>query len=202
MNAIATFFSLISIWAVPPITLVITIVLFVLAYRLGQWKAKSAYKLEQWNAKHDELTRSVNNDIKPLIKNMDARLIRVEAVLDVLVNKKDVPIQSKSPLAISEAGYKMIEEISAHAIFARIAKDLDILVDKENLTTAYDVQEACLLIITKNLDSLITADELKRIKDLAYNHSLSMQSIYSMFSLLLRDRTLKRKSIAVPENKQ
>ncbi|MCL2469026.1 MAG: hypothetical protein FWF24_02190 [Alphaproteobacteria bacterium] len=99
---------------------------------------------------------------------------------------------------ITNIGKEIAENIGAETIFKAYGPALVRLVEKENQTHPYDLQQTAFKVAKENMGTLLEKYELLDFKDEAYRKGLLLEDIYSIFGVMLRDKIFTDKGIPVP----
>lgn len=105
---------------------------------------------------------------------------------------------SASPISLTKIGRDISDRMNASEIFAKYEQRLVALVDQAKVDLEFDIQEASRKVANDELPKLLTEDEMKAAKYEAYDRGLSLQEIWNVFGVLLRDAVFKKRGIPVP----
>ena len=101
------------------------------------------------------------------------------------------------PVALADKGLEIKAAIDAKSIFASIYPQLKILLVARGPLTPYDIQAVALDVAKQNFISLLSAEELGKLKQAAYKQGLMIESLYIIFGIMLRDTILKERKIQI-----
>ena len=100
---------------------------------------------------------------------------------------------SKSPMSLTDAGKKMLEDSGGKNY---IHSHKEVLFDEfSDADTAFDIQERAKSVIRERLDH----SDFKEIKEYLYKEGKSVDDIVLVMGLYLRDEALKNKNIGVEQ---
>lgn len=143
-------------------------------------------KFDLINDKFDKLFDTLNNKIETIavkVSALEAGIERDRAHQGML--------KKKSPLMITELGYKILKESGAQKFINDNRALLIKQVEDKNPKTSYDVQEFSKEVITEYKDS----DEFINIKEYIYEEGIEFENIIMTMTVYLRDIILaKRRS--------
>lgn len=149
--------------------------------------------------------------LKEIFNHHNSRLDNVEKISDVvkeLKTKVDLiyqytnpnsPTRAQSPISLTVVGKEIIEKINADDIFKTHAVKLISLVEARHPKNAYDIQQISFEVAKKELINLLTEDQLKAVKEQAYNRGILVEDVLSVFGVLLRNKILENKNIPIAE---
>ena len=150
--------------------------------------------------KLSELTTKICfiDKINDSIDEIRKKLSYLSGEFKSLSEKNDRLFNSKSPIQINEKGEKIAEELSAKNIVLNHWEEIKIMIESKNLDNSYDIQEFCLDLVIKNTD-VFAKDEIKTMKETAFNHGLGIYSIYRLVGLVIRDKYFEYKKIDISD---
>ena len=136
-----------------------------------------------------EFMQEIRKDIKDLSQTLNQ-------VVGILIRggASDLSLvaEGASPLKLNELGRKISGEINAKDWALTLAKTLN---NQVSGMSAYDIQEFCFGYVTE--DTLGKA-EVQKVKDVAFNHGVSIYTVLRVMALELRDCLLERENIVLP----
>lgn len=108
-------------------------------------------------------------------------------------------VAAHSPLALTDLGKDLSKRIDAEKIFSRLLPSLLADMNRKcaNGTNAYDIQVAALDIAKNSLPTLLNAEEINKVKDVAFNLGILIEDVWTIFGIYLRDYVLNERSIPV-----
>ena len=171
--------------------------LMILGGWLIHWVTK---KVTEINSEHSGFTKTVDK-MEGTINDIRKDLSYVKGSIDVIkVGNMGTLLQSKSPITLSEEGNTVAKEIGAEAIIARnwekIFSQLENFVGNTN---AYDIQQYCMENVSVDPELFFDTEGLTILKNYAYNHGNPLQLYTRMMGVLIRDKYMKIKGIAMAE---
>ena len=149
------------------------------------WKAKALHDVyktvisitEQW----DDLLALLDQIVKDLRQIKFATSGRYD--------------DSDSPRALNSDGQRISQLIAAKDLADRYAGFAPV----DNLTNAYDIQEACFTFATEKLSGHLTPDERNTIKTVAFDEGANELMIMRVVGIVLRDKVLEDKKIPISQ---
>lgn len=171
--------------------------LMVLGGWLIHWVTK---KVTQINAEHSGFTKSVDK-IESTIDDMRKDISYVKGSIDVLKSgNSSVLLQSKSPVSLTPKGEEVAKELKAEEIITRNwSKIYEILEKAISNKNAYDIQQYCIENVSVDPEKFFDNDGLNLLKDYAYKQGNPLQLYTRLVGILIRDRYLKQKGIAISD---
>ncbi len=112
---------------------------------------------------------------------------------------KSSPTAAASPVALTPFGRELADKLHADAIITRLGDKLEALVEERKPGNAYDIQEESADVCRRILPDMLASAELAALKNEAFQRGVSVELYLPIFSILLRDRILAKKGIAVAE---
>jgi hypothetical protein len=170
--------------------------LFALAFWLVHWITK---KVTGINFSHDALSNSVKK-MEGHIEKMQEDIVYLKVNFDVFKDISHPLSQAKSPIALTELGNKISEELEANKMIISswdmIYSDLEEHTAGQN---AYDIQQYCIETATVDLSRFISKADLDKVKMYAFRNGKSLAYYAPVFAIPIRDRYLKQKGINISE---
>ncbi len=163
----------------------ILLAVFYLIYLFGQWK-------EKFKNQDDKISE---------VRTISDKVIRLETKVDLIyqnTNPKSLTA-NQSPIALTEKGREISNEINAEKIFEKHLPKLKAFVKDKKPKNAYDIQRISMEIATSKMADLLSQDELVSMKDHAFKQGLLIEDIMRIFGLLLRDVMLVDENIPIHE---
>ena len=146
----------------------------------GQWETKQ--KIHSSNI--DRLQQSWNNDI-PYIKEKVGLLFAQTFTNSVY--------RSNIPAHLTNVGEKIFGQLKVNEIIHKNKDKLKKLIEAENPKNTYDLQQACFLVIEKNMSEILTSSKLDIAKNESAKYGIPLDHTLTIFAILLRDILLKEK---------
>ncbi|MDR0942071.1 MAG: hypothetical protein LBM19_00415 [Holosporales bacterium] len=171
------------------VLLVILVATFFLAWKISSF-------ITAWRMKRD-----IHNERIGKVEKMTETVIELKTKVDLIYQNTNPNgfARSRSPMSLTEKGQEIKELINAESIFNRIYSKLKDYIKDENLKNAYDIQTISLETAKEHFLNLLTKEELIKIKDVAFKQGLILEDFYIIFGILLRNKILKEKNIAISE---
>ncbi|MDR0291825.1 MAG: hypothetical protein LBI01_03500 [Elusimicrobium sp.] len=132
--------------------------------------------------------RKLSEDIALLSENMD--------IIRDYFATRHLTIRS-GPVTLSDKGLEIRDETDAKSIFSKIYPQLKIMLVARGPLTPYDIQAVALDTAKQNFISMLSAEELGTLKQTAYKNGLTLDSLYIIFGIMLRDAVLKERKIQI-----
>jgi len=179
MATVVALLSVVVTWAVGGSKLLL---------RLGAWTEKFR-NLEKTTDTLDttirEAMNKIDNDFKDIRKDIQKIFERLPEPGTVV---------STSPLKLTSIGQKISEEIEASAWAEATAQELQHQVTDP---TPYQIQQFCFDHVESNF---APSDELvAKAQASAYSHGVSLEAVYKVLAVELRDKLLKMHDLEPPE---
>ena len=112
------------------------------------------------------------------------------------LSTKSPLLWEKSPLGLSDEGEEVAKKINADKVINDHWDNLCKLVYERNPTDAYEIQQACFFVTSSHMPSVLTKEELHKVREVAFQQGRSLELILNVFAILLRDKLLKEKGLA------
>ena len=193
--------NIVKDWGLIGVLLILLVVCFFVVWKvakfLGRWESKGE-DLALLKSKWETDIPAIRGSIQLLKITMDdiAQKVNPNAV-----------VSSSSPVNLTDIGKEIASDIKADNFIERNAQKLVALIEKQNPKNAYDVQQACFLIIDE-LEGLLSSAELEIAKKKSVENGMLLRHTLSIFAILLRDKVLENKGWSIgdvdkynPENK-
>lgn len=167
-------------------------VLLLLLVAIG-WGLFKGGKLVQLFTHHDKRLDKVDD-----IHNT---VIELKTKVDLIYNNTNprALVASHSPLDITDLGKELAGLISAEKIFseheAALLRALNSLCPSD--ANAYDIQVSALDIARTQLPVLLKAEEINRLKQVAFEKGVLLDDIWPIFGIYLRNKALAKRNIPV-----
>lgn len=167
------------------VLIAILVLSFCMAYKMGAWKQ--------------------------IFVNHTGRIDNVERIADTVIELKtkvdliygyvnpNSPTRASSPISLTPTGQEIVTRIRADEIFRDYSTKLMSLVESKNPKNAYDIQQASFDVAKRELINLLKEQELKVVKEEAFNKGLLVEDVLSVFGILLRNKILELKNIPIAE---
>jgi len=139
---------------------------------IGQYKAKVDRVIEDQKSCDKKRT-----DMKTELDKLLEFKTQAQKFIDEQIYNK------KSPLSLTELGKKLVTESSLDKIFEQVKDDLVSMLEKEHLTTQYDVQEHARSL----MDNLTDYSPFQPVKQYAFEHGQDLGQILRAGAIMLRD---------------
>ncbi len=196
---------------------IMALILFV-SYRLGSYTSKFSSFAETIHEIKSEIKyintniqlifgkfEAVNDRFKIIddrFKHVDNRLQTIEESIDYIkVNLNGQTNQftkRKSPISLTELGEKIAQDTD---LTTKIENNWTFIYNQIEENTpdknAYDIQEYCKNLSLHRLDEILTAEDYRKLKDIAFSAGYSLYVYSEIIAILIRDRYLSEKHIAL-----
>jgi len=171
--------------------------LMVLGGWLIHWVTK---KVTQINAEHSGFSKSVDK-MERTIDDMRKDVSYVKGSIDVLKSGNSTALlQSHSPVSLTLKGDEVAKEIKAEEIITRNWSKIFTILERDiSNKNAYDIQQYCIENVSVDPDRFFDNDGLNLLKDYAYKQGNPLQLYTRLMGILIRDRYLKQKGVAITE---
>lgn len=151
--------------------------------------AKLFLRLGAWTEKFQNLEKTTNT----LEKSIEDIRSTVHQILLTLARRETV--QSGSPLTLTDTGRDISTELGAQAWAEEIAQGQK---GKFVAPTPYEIQEFCFNYVTShNFNAPV--ELMSKMQNSAYRHGVSLQGVYNVLAIELRDKLLKMFNLDPPE---
>ncbi len=129
-------------------------------------------------------------DIKEKLDKIFDWVFKLTTSTNVLNNTIQPLAESKSPIEISDKGVEINEKIDGEKI---LIKYKDRFFEKLNFPfqNNYQIQKECLYIVSRDLKSILNAEEWNNLEEIAYKEGVGVENFYTIFQILLRDMAIK-----------
>lgn len=133
------------------------------------------------------------------IDDLSADMIKLTVKVDLIYQNTNPNklIAAQSPISITPVGVEISAKIDAGKILPKYVDQLTSMVEEACPKNAYDVQTASMMVAKNKMMSLLNAEEINIIKQVAYAKGLLAEDIMGIFGVMLRDIVLKKKNMAV-----
>lgn len=153
----------------------------------------SSMKIGEYKNKVDTLTTTVGGDEHcGLRKTLTDTKTEVDKLLEFKTNAQKFIdknlYKDQSPLSLTEFGESLVTESGFLGIFPSVRDDLVRMLELENPTTQYDVQEMARGL----MDNLTDYAAFQSLKSYAFEHGKDYQQILRAGAILLRDYYLEK----------
>jgi len=171
--------------------------LLALAFWMIHWVTK---KVTEINAEHGGFKKSVDK-IEISIDNIRQDISYLKGSFDVFKNSKgDKLFQSQSPVALTNSGLKVAEELKADEIIGRTWDTIFRLLENDiSDKNAYDIQQYCIEKISIEPEKFFDKEDIKILKSYAFKEGNPLQLYTRLLGILIRDRYLIAKGISLSE---
>lgn len=171
--------------------------LMILGGWLIHWVTK---KVTEINAEHSGFSKTVDK-METTINDIRKDLSYVKGSIDVIkAGNTGALLRSKSPISLTDEGNAVSKEIGAEAIIARNWDGIFSILEKfVGNTNAYDIQQYCMENVSVDPERFFDAEGLTVLKNYAYNQGNPLQLYTRMMGVLIRDKYMKIKGIAMAE---
>lgn len=174
-----------SIFILLALLVLFVVGVWIVASKLGGWAEKFKHQDERMGA----------------VENIKETVVELRTKVDLIyqmVNPNST-VRSRSPLSLTPIGEEIAEKINAGKIFERIVTKLCNAVEEGNSKNAYDIQELAMSIAKNKIIALLNEDELKVIKQEAYDRGAILEDILAIFGILLRNHILQEKGLPISD---
>ncbi|MFI5391517.1 MAG: hypothetical protein ACHQYQ_09155 [Bacteriovoracales bacterium] len=156
-----------------------------LAYKMGAWKQIFFH----------------HTDRLEKIESMKDSVIEIKTKVDLIYqySNPNSPVRSQSPVSLTDIGKEIQKKINALEIFQNYAVKLIGMVEGKNPQTAYDIQQTSFEVAKRELIKLLNEDELKMVKNEAFNRGILVEDIMGIFGVLLRNKILEDKKLSIAD---
>ncbi|MBU1122422.1 MAG: hypothetical protein ABIH71_08015 [Candidatus Omnitrophota bacterium] len=163
-------------------TIISAVVLFI--FTLGKLWERLYHVGKEVDKIHDDIgtvkkeTNSINTNVTRLIS-----ILQGKGIID-----SNMYFQVSSPMQLTNAGKKMLEECGFFSYFEKYKDILLKEIKKKKPKTKYDIEQIAKDVIY-NAD--MTVDEFVPIKEYAFQHGSDLSNMLIAFSLYLRDYAIE-----------
>ena len=166
---------------------------------IAAWKVSAA--LATIKAERGGILASIGK-IETQMDSMKVDIFELKGNVNILLgaSKIGVIMQSHSPVSLTEKGEQVAGEFNArarvHTNWPAILRHLE-----QNLHTknAYDIQQYCMEKVAVLPHLFLTAEDIDAIKTVAYQKGDTFFLYCKILGIIIRDRYLQEKGIAVTE---
>ncbi len=148
----------------------------------------------RWECKLEKM-----NDLENTVKETNSAILRIDARLSVMESQRGSLTQSHSPVGLSKLGEEVAEKIKARDIVMRNWDRIQNLIERQNLTNPYDIQQFCIEKATIAQDELFSKEDVDFIKKYAFGEGLPTAYYGGMFGVLIRNQYFKVKNIDISD---
>lgn len=131
------------------------------------------------------------------IKNLETNIKNLET--NILSWRKADIGSANSPISLTDLGKEIAIEINADEIFKKHRSALEVLVEKKELKSAYDIQEVSMKVVEENLIEVLTPEESVALKEVAFSRGKELGDFMIIFGVKLRDYILDKHDIQISE---
>lgn len=146
----------------------------------------------KWECKLEKV-----NDLENTIKEASSAILQINARLSVMESQRGSLTQSHSPVGLSKLGEEVAKKIKAQDIVSRNWDKIQNLIELQQLTNPYDIQQFCIEKATIAQDELFAKEDVDFIKKFAFNEGLPTAYYGGMFGVLIRNQYFKVKNIDI-----
>ncbi len=170
-------------WGYVGVFLIFLITIIIFAFKIGHF-------LGGWKDKEEKL-----NYLYKEFPSLIATVKVIQKTVDSIYGKifPNAPIAASSPIKLTETGIGIAQSLKAHDFIIKNETKLKRLVEKENPKNAYDVQQACFSIISRDIEDLLSDEELSIAKKTSVDKGILLHHTLSIFAVILRDKILDDK---------
>ncbi len=158
---------------------------------------------DKWQTDIPQMDKKLNHISDIDIPRMDKKLNHIGTLVDTIVTyikKEDRKfMQSYSPVSLNDDGKRLVDSLNIKHIIDVNYEKLYASLDEKKPNTAYDVQELSMEIMRNFLKDIKDEEILTNMKKAAYQESVSLDSLYPVFSIVLRDRIIEEKGFNLEE---
>ncbi|MCL2598026.1 MAG: hypothetical protein FWD66_10355 [Paludibacter sp.] len=167
-------------------------------------------KTTEIRSEHGVLTnhlKETENRIEKRMDNIDTKIDDIRRDFSYVRGSIDINLQNnfakrKSPIALTQAGIEMSNELKAKETvernWSKIFADLE-----ENIYTSeknpYDIQEYIRKIAAVEPEKFFSDDDLLGMKNFAFKQGQSLMYYSIIYAIIIRDKYLSEKGINVSE---
>ncbi len=136
-------------------------------------------------------------DIEVNIKNISidtSNLDFIKKFISLFFKNDGVDLTTiSSPITLNERGKEISRKIQADVIIERNYESFKKDICKEESINAYDIQQNCFDFSREIIKEkkYFEADEYENMKSIAFDEGITIESMYIIFGILLRDRILE-----------
>ncbi len=156
------------------------------------------HKLTKYVTKWECRLEKVNN-LESSIKEASLAIQQINARLSIMESQRGSLTQSHSPVGLSRLGEEVAEKIKANDIISRNWDRIQNLIEQQQLTNPYDIQQFCIDKATIAQDELFSKEDVDSIKKFAFSEGLPTAYYGGMFGVLIRNQYFKVKGIDVSD---
>lgn len=167
------------------VLLLILLISFRIVYKIGSWK-------EMFKNHKDRIdnVEKISDTVKELKTKID---------LIYQYTNPNSPTKAASPVNLTPIGVDIVNKINASDIFKTHAIKLISLVEGKKPINAYDIQQLSFEVAKKEFINLLNEEQLKIVKEEAYNRGILVEDVLSVFGVLLRNKILENKNIPIAD---
>ena len=178
--------------------LVLAEILFLAAiviFAFFKYYKKIVLFIDKWD-KRDVIFEEWTKLLPEIHFNLKSLGKEVENIRKTLGLENDILVERKSPISLTDKGIEISEKLEAEAILDANYEELTSILRTKNPNNAYDIQELSMDIAHEFLEKNIDKENLEKAKKVAYEAGIPLESLYSIFGILLRDRILKERGFS------
>ena len=177
----------------------IMLVLFYVMHKTGQWREK-INNTDNSIKEIKEDIRDINTTISEIKGDMQYVRSNINHINDRLTVLENKYVETKSPISLTEEGKELANKLNIYNLIDNYWYKVEDYFKNNNITNMsshYDIQEACLKFINNDFYKMISKEDLNRIKDFAYNNGNNINDYNIILGIIIRDKFLNK-----VENKQ
>lgn len=159
---------------------------------LGEFKSILIDRLSRVETKIDGIDSDIG-EIKKDLKALQSRSLRFEAATHEIQSilqragaqlNQPLLISPGSPLKLTELGEDLAQKIDGYNFIEKNKDFFFVLIDKNNPSSDYDVQELSKKVLTDSINHPV----LNPIKEYAYENGMSLDIFIGVLGIILRDK--------------
>ena len=181
-----------SIIAIVVLIFLIMLVAIIITWRISGWKTIV-----------DSNQTSLSNSLKALEENLTKFMEEMrDDVKKIFHALPQDTTKTSSPITLTDLGIEIAKEIKANEVVEKRAK---LFISRATDMPPYEIQEMCFNYVEDELinDSDIQEDYRNlldtRVKTSAFQHGLEVNQVLRVIGVLLRDKVLEAKGLALPD---
>jgi hypothetical protein len=168
----------------------------------AEWKSRTQEhdkKLDSIDVLKDKVSE-ICGQIKPFLDAVKD-LVEMKGKLDLIYQsmRKEKPVESNSPLRITDLGWRIANTIGAQAMLEKYRPLMRAYISTKPLANAYDIQVECMTAAKRIMADNLSINEMNTVKNEAFQRNLLVEDILGIIGIMFGDEILAEKGTPVSE---
>ena len=166
---------------------------------VAAWAIHSITKFStKISAKHDSFNVRMDKT-ESNIDEIRRDISFIKGSLDVITSTKDKFTEKNSPISLTDAGKEIVLANNLDATVANNWQKINAVLQEVKNKNPYDLQEFCIQTAFVDSNKFFSAQDVEKLKIIAYKQGVPLISVTRMMGILIRDRYFRENNINVDE---